>query len=98
MPDKIRLTVDLSDEQGFRLRKNMEWGDQGHLFRKIVDQLNEFIERYGKVGIALFMSDELSLLDILSMREKEKQGGIKGPKTKHPRTQKGRGTGSDSQD
>jgi len=84
MPDKVRLTVDLDFEQGIRLRKNLEWGEQGHIFRKIVSELNNFIELYGKVGVALMMSDKMSLIDLMALKEKrEKKNGVKGSKTKH---------------
>ena len=97
MADRIRLTVDLSFEQGARLRKNLTWGEQGYIFRKIVDEFNDFVEKYGKVGVAMFMSDQLSLMDVLTIKDKEAQGGLKGSKTKHTRTSKGGSSPTDPQ-
>ena len=73
MPEKPRLIVELSDDQIFRLRKNIEWGQQAYIFRKIIDDLNDFIEIEGKSGLALYMTGRLSFLETMKIIEKERE-------------------------
>jgi hypothetical protein len=84
--ERPRLSVELSDEQAARLRKALDWGEQGTIFRKIVDDFLIFVETHGKVGLACYMTDRISLLQI--MEAKEKENGPKKSKAKSPRTDK----------
>jgi hypothetical protein len=91
-----RLSVELSDEQAVRLRKALDWGEQGQLFRKVVDDLLTFVERYGKVGMACYMTNKISLLNIMEMKEVE--NGPKKSKAQHTRVKKGGSPATDSDD
>lgn len=96
--EQPRLIVEVSDEQMIRLRRNLQWGQQGHLFRKLIDDMMDFVERYGQPGIALYMTNKVSLLQLMELKEKEKEDGSKKPKAKHPRAQSTRSNTADNQD
>ena len=89
-----RLNVQISEEQSDRLRRLLPWGVQGELFRKIVTDTCDFIEEYGKIGIAAYMTNRISLLDML--KKKETKDATKRPKAKSSRAAKTGGNQPDS--
>jgi len=94
-----KLSVLLTDEQRHKLNKLLPWGSGTILFSAIVDELIEVLEEYGHAAIGLIVSKKVRMLDFIRLKEKEREDGLKQPKTKGPRrSSEKRTNGIDTED
>ena len=80
-----KLSILLTDEQRQKLNRLLPWGSGTLLFSAIVDELIEVLEEYGHAAIGLIVSKRACMLDLIKLREKERESGFKQPKTKGSR-------------
>lgn len=67
-----RLTVDISREQQFGLRKHLEFGMQKVLFSLIIDDLLRLFEKYGPgTVIGAMVSRAISLKEVCQLEIKD---------------------------
>ena len=94
-----KLSVLLTDEQRHKLNKLLPWGSGTILFSAIVDELIEVLEEYGHAAIGLIVSKKVRMLDFIRLKEKEREDGLKQPKTKGSRRpSEKRANGIDTED
>jgi len=75
MPEKQRLTVDITNEQAKGLNKHLEYGMRRILFHVIIDDLLDLFDKYGAgVIIGALMSKAISLKEICKLKEVKKDG------------------------
>lgn len=56
-----RLSIELTDEQFFRLQRNMPWGTKNRLFCALVDQINDLVEKHGQIALGAIFSGSIRI-------------------------------------
>jgi len=59
------LSVVITEEQQQRKRRLIPWGLEGHLIRKVLDQILDLVEEEGPVVVAAIIQDKLKAGDFL---------------------------------
>lgn len=57
-----RLSIELSEDQYYRLQKNLPWGTKQLLFSTLVDEVNILIETYGTVALGAIFKGQLIIM------------------------------------
>ena len=72
---RTRLSIDISREHADKLYKYLEWGIKGKVFRVIVSDLIEMIEKFGVTQVVgAFLERHITLQDIVKIKLEEKDG------------------------
>lgn len=66
-----RLTVEVSEEQAFKMQELIPWGLKAQIFSCIINDLIKMIEENGEVFLAAMLSRRIGLSDFLEMRSGE---------------------------
>lgn len=60
-----KLTVELDEVQYFRLKNNLEYGELRPLMSAIVDDINDLIDEYGNMVVAVIAGKEVKPREVL---------------------------------
>jgi len=64
-----RLSIDLTMEQYSRFIRLVPYGSKGRLLVKVLDVLLDTIEKHGDLAIGAILSDKVSVIDLLKVKE-----------------------------
>ena len=70
---RARLSIDIPREHADKLYKYLEWGIKGKVFRVIVNDLIEMIEKFGvTMVVGAFLERHITLQDIVKIGLEDK--------------------------
>ena len=56
-----RLSVELTEDQFYKLQKNLPWGVKQTLFSLLVDEVNDLIDMYGPQVVGAIFAGKIAL-------------------------------------
>lgn len=68
-PDRIKLTVEVREDQALALRRLIPWGTQRAFFEAVIDDVITALERHGTIAIAAVLDHRLRPAETMAVLE-----------------------------